>query len=220
MFGRLRLRRMSIAIMFVALAMVMTMGTAFAQGGPPAGRGGGGGHGGGRGGVHGGVTHAPVDMVAVSAPTGSSATIGWTTSKGFGSATVRVTANLPVPLGTCIVPYFVNLEGTTYMVDAQGNPLPDQPDINTTGITNPKEMVPAGETGAPYCEDGVWYTPTGDEITSGTIEFAYNQDFSTGFKGTVYVENSAETKYFQYPATGEAPLMLPVKVNPNKGEGE
>ena len=49
MFARLHLRRSTIIALLVALAMIATMSTAFAKGGPPAGRGGGvgSGHGGG-----------------------------------------------------------------------------------------------------------------------------------------------------------------------------
>ena len=209
---------MSIAIIFVALAMVMTMGTAFARYGPPGGSGGGGGRGSG--------THAPVSMYPVYPPTSdSSATIGWTISKGFGSSTLRITANLPVP-STCTVPYSVRLTGTT-LTDPTTTPIDITEYLTrpSVGKDNPRVMLPAGEAGAPTCDEATntWYAPDGTVISAGTLmEWAYNQDFGKGFEGTAEVfNNTSSVVYFAYPkpGTGET-IKLPVRVNPNKGEGE
>jgi len=159
-------------------------------------------------------------MYPVNAPTGATATIGFTTSRGYGSATMRITANLPIP-STCAVPYAVALDGTTYTDLTPGI------DINTyfatlpTPIPYPKVMLPAGAAGAPYCDTAGWHYPGGAIIPAGTLtEWSYNQDFAKGFRGSAFVINTTLTTnntLFKYPGPNQQIIALNVRTNPNKG---
>ena len=201
------------AAILLALAMLVTTAPAFARGG----------NGGGGGGGGGGSAHRPSAMYPVNPPAGSSATIGWTTSRGFGSATLRITANLPVP-AACAVPYSVLLDGTTLTTPAT-TPINITTYLASLGKTNPRVLLPAGSTGAPYCSNDVWYYPNSTTVipTGTLVEWAYNQDFAKGFVGTARIINTATggTTLYAYPnpATSDK-ISLPVRINPNKGSGD
>lgn len=166
-------------------------------------------------GGHGGAVEGPggsgksVSMTPTSsAPSGSAATIGWTVSRGFGSATLRVSATgLPLPTTTCDVPYSVHLSGTS---------LTDPPQSAPTSIDTIGAMSVAGTT-PPTCSlvDGVaTWTVNGSPVT--TSEFGFNQDFPTGFTGSAAIVNSSGTDLFTYSG-----VELPVRVNSHKrGTGD
>ena len=217
-------RRASILAILLTLAMMLTTAPAFARG-PGGGSGGGSGGSGGSG--------APVPMTRVYAPTGTTATIGFTTSRGYGSATMRITANLPLPTTTCDIPYAVDLTGTTYTTKVEiheyfanltsetGEPAP---------IVYPKVMFVAGTGIASYtCADSgtttawTFYNSNGDVIgtaVGGDIhEFGYNQDFAQGFIGSStdavrVIDTTASATLFKY-----GPVTLAVRVNPNRPAG-
>lgn len=205
--------RTSILAILMALAMLLTSAPAFAQGH----------HGGGGGGGGGGSSHSPVKMYSVQPPTtDSSATIGWTISKGYGSATLRIMANLPLP-ASCVVPYSVRLKGSTLTTPAT-TPIDITTYLASLGKSNPRVMLAAGEAGAPVCDQatGVWRL-NGVAIAPGTlVEWAYNQDFAKGFKGTAEVfNNTTDATLFAYPNPATtAEISLLVRINPHKGSGE
>lgn len=199
----------------MALAMMLTTAPAFA-----AGHYGGGGGGGGHGGGGSGGSGSPTSMYPVNAPSGATATIGFTTSRGYGSATMRITANLPIP-STCAVPYAVALSGYTYTDETQGTEINAYFASLPTPIAYPKVMLPAGSAGAPYCDAAGWHYPGGALIPSGTLtEWSYNQDFAKGFIGSASVINTTLTEndvLFKYPGPNQKLIMLNVRSNPHRG---